>query len=46
MSTVELLDHLATIFYDLVMPAIGLWVVYVLRQMLARGISSIRPPQQ
>ena len=35
MTTVELIDHLAAIFFDLIMPAIGLWVVYVLRQLLA-----------
>ena len=46
MTTVELIDHLATIFYDLVAPAIGLWIVHVLRQMLTRGIFGIRPPER
>lgn len=31
MSTVEFIDHLTTIFADLVVPAIGVWIAYLLR---------------
>ena len=36
MSSVELIDHLTTIFADLVIPAIGVWLVYTLKNLLKR----------
>jgi len=34
MSTIEFLDHLTTIFFDLVMPALSVWIITLLREIL------------
>jgi len=40
--TVELVDHLTHIFFDVVMPAIGVWVVSLQRKFLQGLIDKTR----